>query len=150
MVYGEVERVEVVVGRLDLAAVDDLVAEAEEDVLHLAPDLGDQVQVPARARLARQRDVEHLLGEPAVELGALELGLALGDRLLQALTQRVEDAAGLGVANLPQCLLQLALAAQVADARLVEVAERRSARNRASRLGFDGLHIHRRSVSSGP
>ena len=46
----EVERVEVVVGRLDLAAVDDLVAEPEEDVLHLAADLGDQVQVAARAR----------------------------------------------------------------------------------------------------
>ena len=43
----EVEPVEVVVGRLHLAAVDDAVAEPEEDVLDLAADLGDQVQVAA-------------------------------------------------------------------------------------------------------
>ena len=49
----EVERVEVVARRLDLAAVDDAVAEAEEDVLDLAADLRDQVQ-PA-ARVARRR-----------------------------------------------------------------------------------------------
>ena len=44
----EVERVEVVARRLDLAAVDDRVAEAEEDVLHLAPDLSDEMELPAR------------------------------------------------------------------------------------------------------
>ena len=43
----EVERVEVVARRLDLAAVDDPVAEPEEDVLDLAPDLRDQVQAAA-------------------------------------------------------------------------------------------------------
>ena len=50
----EVERVEVVAGRLDLAAVDDPVAEPEEDVLDLAPDLGDQVQVAARGSRRRE------------------------------------------------------------------------------------------------
>jgi hypothetical protein len=49
---GEVEAVEVVVGGLDLAAVDDLVAEAEEDGLDLPADLGDQVRCP-RGMLAR-------------------------------------------------------------------------------------------------
>ncbi len=39
----EVEGVEVVARRLDLATVHDLVAEAEEDVLDLAPDLRDEV-----------------------------------------------------------------------------------------------------------
>ncbi len=48
----EVERVEVVARRLDLAAVDDRVAESEEDVLDLAPDLGDQVEVAAPHRRA--------------------------------------------------------------------------------------------------
>ena len=46
----EVQALEVVVRRLDLAPVDDLVAEAEEDVLDLAADLRDQVQMAARAR----------------------------------------------------------------------------------------------------
>ena len=46
----EVERVEVVARRLDLAAVDDRVAEAEEDVLDLAADLRDEVQLAARRR----------------------------------------------------------------------------------------------------
>ena len=45
---GVFELVEVVVGRLDLGVVEDLVAEPEEDVLDLAADLGDQVQVAAR------------------------------------------------------------------------------------------------------
>src|SRR5205807_1056616 len=49
----EVETVEVVVGRLHLAAVDDRVAETDEDVLDLTPDLRDQVEVPAPNRDAR-------------------------------------------------------------------------------------------------
>ena len=146
----EVERVEVVVRRLDLAAVDDLVAEPEEDVLHLAPDLGDQVQVASLPSLARQRDVRDFLGQAPVEVGALQLGLALGHRVLEGLAQIVEDAAGLGVPDLTERLLQLALPAEVADARVVQLVEGRSARNRASRLGFHGLRVHRRSVSSGP
>src|SRR5438094_7771324 len=43
-----VERIEEVVGVLDLVAVDDLVAEADEDVLDLPADLRDQVIVAAR------------------------------------------------------------------------------------------------------
>ena len=43
----EVERVEVVARRLDLAAVHDRVAEPEEDVLDLAPDLRDEVELAA-------------------------------------------------------------------------------------------------------
>ena len=53
MARREVERVEVVARRLDLAAVDDAVAEPEEDVLDLAPDLGDQVELPARVAAGR-------------------------------------------------------------------------------------------------
>src|SRR5688572_3076282 len=149
VVRREVEPVEVVPGRLHLATVDNLVAEPEEDVLHLAADLGDQVQTPARPRLAGQRDVGDLLGEPAVEVGALELSLPLGHRALEPFAQRVEDAARLGVANLAQRLLQVAPAAQVANASLVELGEGRGARNRASRLAFQGLRVHRVSVSSG-
>ena len=53
----EVQALEVVVRRLDLASVDDLVAEAEEHVLDLAADLRDQVQMPALSAAARQGDV---------------------------------------------------------------------------------------------
>jgi hypothetical protein len=46
----EVEGVEVVPRRLDLPPVDDRVAEPEEDVLDLAPDLGDEVKLAAPDR----------------------------------------------------------------------------------------------------
>ena len=69
----EGELVEVVLDRLDLAVVADLVAEAEEGVLDLPPRLGDRVQVPERKLVAGQRDVDDVLGQRAVELGALEL-----------------------------------------------------------------------------
>ena len=63
--------VEVVLGRLDLAVVADLVAEPQEGVLDLAARLGDRVQMPEREALARERDVDNVLGEGSVELGAL-------------------------------------------------------------------------------
>ena len=84
----ELELVEVVLGRLDLAVVADLVAEAEERVLDRAPDLGDRVQVPAGDGLARERDVDPLLREPPLELGALELRLAPVERRLEPLARR--------------------------------------------------------------
>ena len=68
----EVERVEVVARRLDLTAVDDRVPEPEEDVLELAPDLRDEVEMTASYRRAGHRDVDALLGEAAVELCSLE------------------------------------------------------------------------------
>ena len=69
----ERELVEVVLDGLDLAVVADLVAEAEEDVLDLAADLRDRVEVAERQLLARERDVDDLLAQARLELGALEL-----------------------------------------------------------------------------
>ena len=110
-----VERVEVVPDRLHLAAVHDLVAEAEEDVLDLAHDLRQRMEMPERRPLPRQRDVEALGGlEPA---GPLECGVTLVDRSLEALAHGVQRHAGLAVANLPQRELQLALAAEEPDAQ---------------------------------
>jgi hypothetical protein len=64
-----VERVEVVVDELDLGALDAREAEAEEDVLDLAPGLGDEVQAADRlGRLAGERDVDAVRGEAGVEL----------------------------------------------------------------------------------
>jgi hypothetical protein len=48
-----VERVEVVPNGLDLATVHDLVAEAEEDVLHLAADLRQRMEMAAPRSVAR-------------------------------------------------------------------------------------------------
>ena len=42
-----------------------------------------------RQLLARQRDVDDLLAEPAVEVGFLERALALCDRRLEALADSV-------------------------------------------------------------
>ena len=84
----EVETVEVVVRRLDLAAVDDAVAEPEEQVLDLAADLRDQVQVAALGPPAGERDVGALLRQAAVELRPLELVLARVDAARGARARR--------------------------------------------------------------
>src|SRR5580765_1299262 len=92
-----VERVEVVPDRLDLGAVDDLVAQPEEDVLDLADDLRQRMEAPAAEPRARQRDVERLV--EARELGAPELVLPCGDRGFDALARRIEGLAGVAVAD---------------------------------------------------
>ena len=74
-----VERVEVVPDGLDLTAVVDLVAHAEEDVLDPAAQLRDQVQAARAERLAGQRRVERL---PSSVADGCELGLAAGERRL--------------------------------------------------------------------
>ena len=58
---GHVQLVEDVLDGLDLVAVDDLVAEADEDVLDLPADLRDRVEPAARDALAGKRDVDALL-----------------------------------------------------------------------------------------
>src|SRR4029450_13466265 len=116
--------------------VADLVAEAEERVFDLAPRLRDRVQVPKRQLLAGQRDVDDLLGEGPVELGALELSAARLERGLERRPQRVQRHAGLAVADTAQRLREVALAAEVADTRAVERGGRRGGRDRALRLGF--------------
>jgi hypothetical protein len=98
----QVERVEVVPGRLHLASVDDLVAETEEHVLDLAANLGDRMEVAPRKRLTRQRDVEILLG-PVAGRRALELLASQQDRRLDPVPELVQRLAGLAVSNLAQC-----------------------------------------------
>ena len=65
-----VERREVVVVQLHLGAVRDAVAQADEDVLHLAHGLADEVLVAGREGLAGQRDVDTLGGQRGAERGA--------------------------------------------------------------------------------
>src|SRR5438876_9684775 len=92
----EAESVEVVARRLDLAAVDDLVAEAEEDVLDVAAHERRRVERAARAQLrrpeqpGRQRHVDALGRELLLELGARELRLPGRERRLDGLAHGVE------------------------------------------------------------
>ena len=144
----EVEAVEVVVRRLDLAAVHDLVAEAEEDVLHLAADLRDQVQVPAPRRLAGQSDVDPLLAQPSVELGALERVAPSVERRLEALPERVQRHPGLAVSHLTERLRQLRLATQEADADLLDLVRGRRRGDRLECLVFERRGVHRATIAS--
>src|SRR5207249_7673546 len=112
----------------DLAVIADLVAEPEEGVLDLTAGLRDRVQVAERQRVAGERDVDDVLGERALELGALELGASGLDRLLEPVAQGVERHPGLAVADAAKGLGELALAAEVADARLLELVGARRAR----------------------
>ena len=89
-----VERVEEVPGVLHLVAVDDAVAEPEEDVPDLAPNLRDQVVVAAaRRRVTGKRDVDDLLSQRAVELGPAQLVLALRGEQLELFPERARGLA---------------------------------------------------------
>src|SRR5439155_14376338 len=61
---------------------------------------------------------------------------------LETLTNGVQGAARVAVADAPQCLLQLALAAQVTDARLVQRRARGRGRDRALSFALEGLDVH--------
>src|SRR6185437_13014547 len=136
------ELVEVVFDRLDLRVVPDLVAEAEERVLDDAADLGDRVEMADRQLLAGQRDVDDLVAQAAVELLVLEQLLARGDGALEALADAVQEHAGLAVADAAERLGELALAAQVADARVIELTGATRSGNRGARLTLVRLPVH--------
>ena len=138
----EVERVEVVTGRLDLATVDHRVPQAEEDVLHLPTDLRDQVEMPAPDRRSRHRHVDALLGEAPVELGPLETGCARVDRALESLAKRVQRHPGLAVANVAESELQLALASQELHARVLDLVDRRGRLDSCERGVLECLGVH--------
>ena len=146
----EGELVEVVVGCLDLAVVDDLVPEPEECVLDEPADVGRGMERSDRPLVAGERDVDALLPQPAVELGPLERMPSRLDLCLQALADGVQEHSGLAVADVAQRLRQVALTPQVADARVLQLGQGRRARNRARSLGFEGLRVHRANVSSAP
>ena len=119
---GRVERVEVVVGGLDLRSLGDVEAQADEHVLHLAPRLGDQVQAPGRReRVGRQRHVDAVLHQAQLELARCQRLLARRDggfeRLAGGVGGLADGATLLGreLRDTPQQIGQLGLAAQVAD-----------------------------------
>ncbi len=137
MRLGGVERVEVVLDRVDLAAVEDLVAHPDEDVLDPAPGLRDQV-----VRAAGDLDTRQGRVERRVAHGTRELRPARLHGRLDPLAERVQSHPALAVADLTERELQRALAAEVADARVVELGVVRGARDRGERLTFERLDVH--------
>src|SRR5688500_9375770 len=109
MRFGRVQRGEVVEDSVDLRPVEDAVAETEEDVLDLAPDLRDQMEAAARDAFAGEGDVERL---ELVAAHRRELGFPLGERLLHRRSRRVQRHPGLAVAHLTQRELERALATE--------------------------------------
>ena len=134
----EGELVEVVLDRLDLAVVADLVAEAEEGVLDLPPRLRDRVQVAERERLARQRDVDtsSVSRRSSAARSSLLCGASTRPRAGRGAVQRH---AGLAVADCAQRLRELALAAEVAHARVVQLAAVSPPRSRSCASVSQGL-----------
>ena len=91
---------------------------------------------------AGHRHVDPLLGQAAVELRARELRLARVDRRLEPLAERVERHARLAVAHLAQRELQLALAAEVLDAHVLDLVDRRGRRDCGERGVLECLGVH--------
>ena len=136
-----VEGREVVVVVLDLGTLRDPVAEADEDVLDLAPRPRQRMEVaePDRRR-ARQRHVDPLRGEAVVELGPLvtlagllEQRLELGADLVAGLADR-PALLGRQLPDAAQDRRQLGLPAEEADPGLLDRS--RVARRRDRRAGL--------------
>jgi hypothetical protein len=126
-----VERGEVVVLVLDLGTLDDREAETDADVLHAPADLRDEMQMSDRhRRVARERDVQAVLDQPAIELRGRQLRRPLLEQPLERLAHLVGLLAhrpallGRQLADRAQRLGQLRLAAEVANPQLLQLGGR--------------------------
>jgi hypothetical protein len=99
------------------------------------------VQAPALDRRAGNRDIDTALGG-SLEREPQQVGLLVGDRIFEALPDPVEEHAAPAVANAPQRLRELGLAAEVAYARLVELGLRQRAGDRGDCFLFIRLPVH--------
>src|SRR5437660_2056914 len=139
-----VECVEVVVGGLDLRALGDTESQADEHVLDPAPGLGDEMKRPQlRPRVGGQGDVHPVPLQTGLELGGGQLLVPALDRLLERLAGLVGRLAhgcpllGWQLGHRAQQVRQLRLAAQVGDARLLQVLAVPGRRDRLLGLGPD-------------
>ena len=145
---GKFSAVEVVVGRLDLASVDDPVAEAEEDVLDLAADLRHEVQPATRRSAHRKRHVDPLLRQPRSSSARSSSARALGDGVLDPPLRLVQRAPGLGVPHLPQRERKRALPPQVLDPHGLDLVGRRRRGDRREGRTLERLDVHGTSEAS--
>jgi hypothetical protein len=105
-----VERVEVVVGGLDLGPLGDTVAQAHEEVHYLIYDAHRRVQAPLRVRHAGKCYVHGLRPEPLLALGSDDRREALiegGFDLLGGPVRGTTDLAALLGRQIPDALLYL-------------------------------------------
>ena len=122
----DVQAGEVIAGLLDLRAVDNRIAHADEDLLDLLQHLVHRVLMPHREFLAGDGHVDGLRRKALFQRGGLQLGLAALELRLDlgahAVGQLTHDRALLGgqLAHLLQDGGQLALFAQNPDAQRVE------------------------------
>jgi hypothetical protein len=149
-----VQRCEVVVLVIDLRALDDLEPEPDEDVLHLAPDLRDEMQAPGRPRrVAGKRHVDPVLGEPAVQLGRLQLRGALREQLLQRHANLVgrlphrPALVGRQLADRPERRRELGPPPEVAHTQLLELGGGVRITNRSLSLRAELVQVRHRGPS---
>jgi hypothetical protein len=150
MVGHEVERVEVVPLRLDLGALRDLVAHADEQVTDAFHQRRQGMPGAACAPIGRQRHVDRLLGEhPLRRLGS-ERCVAEVVGALDRLARRVHSGAGVGLggrrqgADLPPCERDRRSVAEVRRLQRGQRGDVGRARERLVR-GGDGV-VERRRV----
>ena len=140
MPVGDVERLEVVPGGLDLGTFRHGEAHADEHVFETVAGLGDQVGVTAAELTANLGEVEPLVFELSGAGCGLELGAASGEGRLDADTGLVDGLPGLGaLVGLEGAELLLGqvdgrLLAQVVALACAQLVERGHGRNRS--LGF--------------
>jgi SAM-dependent methyltransferase len=104
------------------------------------------MKVPDRRRLTRQGHVQALGGNEPVD--PLQGDVARGNRLFQAPAHGVQRAARLAVTHFSQGELELALPAQEAHPRLVELVEGIRPFDRAQSLVLERLGVHPPTVPS--
>ena len=91
--FGEVERGEIVVVGLDLGPLGDAEAELGEDLLDLVDHLGDRMDAAEGGRAAGEGDVHRRRPPRRLLLGGEELGVELGEALLDRLLEPVDPLA---------------------------------------------------------
>ena len=97
----------------------------------------------APVRGGRERDIDALAREPAIQLGALQLGGAGFDSSFERAARRVERHPRLAIAYVAQRELECALAPQVVDAYLLDLVDGRRGGDRGEGLLLERLHVHR-------
>ena len=93
-------------------------------------------------RVDGQRDIGPLVGQPAVELRARELGVALVDRRFDPHPRGVEAHPRLPVVDLAQRKFEGALAAEVLDAHGLDLVRRRRRGDRREGRLLERLDVH--------
>ena len=127
MIFISVQAVKIIRRFLDLGAVVNLEAHADEDVLELVNDDVHGVLVPAVDALAGQRDVQRLGCEPGLQRGLLERHAAAVYRLFKlrpdAVGELTHGRALLRgeLSHLLQDCRELALFPEIPDAQRVQL-----------------------------